>query len=181
MLMAIAFIIVVLAWTRRDAPFVGFGEKPFRDLGSLLLAFVLFWTYVAFSQVLLIYSANLPHEISWYLSRIAHNWIWLAGVIGLFHFFAPFILLLFRGVKQNVTLLAGVALVIFAVHATEIFWVIAPAFYPRIEIHWTDFAAWFGMGGIWLAVFASSLKRHPLLARNDPRLEPFIADTANAK
>lgn len=181
MLIAIAFVIIMLAWTRNDVPFTNFAEKPFQDLGSLLLAFVLFWTYVAFSQVLLIYSANLPHEIGWYLRRIANDWIWIVGVIGMFHFFAPFLVLLFRGVKLNVPALAVVALFVFAVHALETFWMIAPSFYPRIEIHWTDFAAWFGIGGIWLAIFAGNLNRHPLLARNDPRTEQLIAEAAHAK
>lgn len=181
MLIAIAFCIVLLAWTRSDPPFNGFGQKPFHDLGSLLLAFVLFWTYVAFSQVLLIYSANLPHEISWYLQRIAGDWLWLVVVIAFFHFFAPFVVLLFRSAKMNIPVLAVVALLVFAIHAVEIYWAIAPAFYPRIEIHWTDFAAWFGIGGIWLACFAGNMKRHPLLARNDPRLENIIGETAHAK
>ena len=181
MLIAIAFVIVVLAWTRNDVPFSSFPEKPFQDLGSLLLAFVLFWTYVAFSQVLLIYSANLPHEIGWYLRRIANDWIWLVGLIGLFHFFAPFLLLLFRAVKQNVFALSVIALFVFAIHAVETFWTVAPAFYSSIEIHWTDFAAWFGIGGIWLAVFAGNLSRHPLLARNDPRTEHLMEETAHAK
>ena len=181
MLVAIAFTIVFLAWTRNDIPFNGMGQKPFNDLGSLLLAFVMFWTYVAFSQVLIIYSGNLPHEIGWYLRRIANDWVYLVGFIALFHFFAPFFLLLFRGVKKNVPLLAAIAAGIFLVHAVETFWVIAPGFYPQIQIHWTDFAAWLGIGGIWLAVFVGNLIRHPLLARNDPRLENLITETANAK
>jgi hypothetical protein len=180
-LMGITFVIVILAWTRNDAPFSRFPEKPFSDLGSLLLAFVLFWTYVAFSQALLIYSANLPHEIGWYLRRIAHDWVWIVGLIGLFHFFVPFMMLLFRAAKENVRALAIIALLVFAIHAIETFWAIAPVFYPRIEIHWTDFAAWFGMGGIWLTVFARNLDRHPLLARNDPRTESLIEETAHAK
>ncbi|HEV2319680.1 MAG TPA: hypothetical protein VGV18_08020 [Verrucomicrobiae bacterium] len=180
-LTAIAFVIVLLAWTRKDDPFSGFAQKAFHDLGSLLLAFVLFWTYVAFSQALLIYSANLPHEIGWYLRRIARDWVWLVGLIALFHFFVPFLVLLFRGVKQNVPALAAVALFVFAIHAVETFWVIAPSFYPEIEVHWTDFAAWFGIGGLWLAVFAANLDRHPLLSRNDPRTEQLIAETAHAK
>lgn len=180
-LMALAFVTVLLAWTRHDEPFRNSSDKAFHDLSSLLLAFVMFWTYVAFSQLLIIYSGNLPHEIGWYLRRIANGWIWLVGVIALLHFFAPFFLLLFRKVKTNVGLLAGIALIIFAVHAIETFWVIAPTFYPRIEIHWTDFTAWFGIGGIWLAAFFGNLKRHPLLARNDPRTENLVAKTANAK
>lgn len=181
MLLAIAFTIVLLAWTRNDIPFLGFGQKPFHDLGNLLLAFVMFWTYVAFSQVLIIYSANLPHEIGWYLRRIANDWVYLVGFIALFNFFLPFLLLLFRKVKKSVRFLATIALFIFFVHAVEMYWVIAPTFYPRIEIHWTDFAAWLGIGGIWFAVFCWNLSSHPLLARNDPRQENLITETANAK
>jgi hypothetical protein len=58
---------------------------------------------------------------------------------------------------------------------------VAPTFYPRCQIHWTDFATWFGMGGMWLAVFFRSLKRHPLLARNNPQLEPLTTEAANAR
>lgn len=181
MLIALAFVTVLLAWTRNEIPFRETAPKAFLDLSSLLLAFVMFWTYVAFAQILIIYSANLPHEISWYLHRISNDWVWLVGLIFLLHFFAPFFLLLFRKVKKNVHLLAAIAMIIFAIHAVEMFWVVAPTFYPRIEIHWTDFAAWFGIGGIWLAVFFGNLKRHPLLARNDPRTENLIVETANAK
>jgi hypothetical protein len=142
----------------------------------------MFWTYVAFSQFLIIYSGNQPHEIGWYLHRIAGNWKWLAVFIGLFHFFIPFFVLLFRSAKKNIRTLATVAVLIFIVHALEIFWVIAPTFYTGgIKIHWTDFAAWLGIGGIWLGIFAANLKRHPLLARNDPRIEQSIAQTADAK
>jgi hypothetical protein len=178
-----AFAIILLAWFQPHSPFREIvTEKYFHDLGNLLLAFVMFWTYVAFSQFLIIYSGNQPHEIGWYLHRIAGNWKWLAVFIGLFHFFIPFFVLLFRSVKKNIPTLATVAVLIFIVHALEIFWVITPTFYTGgIKIHWTDFAAWLGIGGIWLGIFAANLKRHPLLARNDPRIEQSIAQTADAK
>jgi hypothetical protein len=181
-LVMFAFVIMLVAWLQIFSPLrETVNQKEIHDLGSLLLAFVLFWTYVAFSQILIIYSANEPHEIVWYLKRITGDWKWLLVFIGLFHFIIPFSVLLFRAVKTNPRRLMIVAAMIFFVHAIEIFWVIAPTFYPRIEIHWTDFAAWLGMGGIWLGIFAGNLKRHPLLARNDPRMENLIVQTANAK
>lgn len=180
-LMAFAFVTIMLAWVR-NAPLIrDQSEKAFHDLGNFLLAFVMFWTYVAFSQVIIIYSANLPRETDWYLRRISGGWLWIAGFIILFHFFAPFLLLLFRSVKKNIRALISIALLILIVHAIEMLWMIAPTFYPRASIHWTDFAAWLGIGGIWLAVFLGNLKRHPLLARNDPRMENPVAQTAHAK
>ncbi|HZL12633.1 MAG TPA: hypothetical protein VFC85_00680, partial [Verrucomicrobiae bacterium] len=182
-LIAFAFAIIVFAWFHRQTPFREFVTTThFNDLGNLVLTFVMFWTYVAFSQFLIVYSGNQPHEIGWYLHRVAGNWKWIAGFIALFHFFAPFFLLLFRAVKKNVPWLAAIAVVIFLTHALEIFWVIAPTFYAgSIQIHWTDFAAWLGIGGIWLAVFSFNLKRHPLLAKNNPLPGNQLIQTADAK
>jgi hypothetical protein len=157
-------------------------EKHFLDLGNILLAFVMFWTYVAFSQFLIIYSGNQPHEIGWYLHRIAGSWKWLAAFIALFHFFIPFFVLLFRSVKKNIRTLATVAVLIFIVHALEVFWIIAPTFYTGgIKIHWTDFTALLGIGGIWCGVFAINLKRHPLLANNLPEVSHSSPQTSHAK
>src|SRR5581483_5283226 len=90
-LIAVAFVILLLAWFRPFPPLAEIAnEKQFHDLGNLLLAFVMFWTYVAFSQFLIIYSGNQPHEIGWYLRRICGNWKFLAGAVVAFHFFVPF-------------------------------------------------------------------------------------------
>ena len=183
MLIAFAFAIIMLAWLQQQTPFrEAVTEKLFHDLGNLLLTFVMFWTYVAFSQFLIIYSGNQPHEIGWYLHRIAGNWKWLAGFIAVFHFFTPFFLLLFRAVKKNVQWLAAIAVMICFTHALEIFWVIAPTFYPAgIQIHWTDFTAWLGIGGIWLGVFSFNLQRHALVPQSNPLPKNQLVLAAHAK
>ena len=182
-LIALAFITLLLACVQPHPHFRAITTpKHFHDLANLLLAFVMFWTYIAFSQFLVIYAGNQPHEIGWYLHRVAGNWKWLIAAIALFHFFAPFFLLLFRAIKKNPHRLALIAAAIFAAHVIDIFWMIMPTFYPGgITVHWTDLAAWLGLGGIWLAVFFAQLERHPLLAQNDPRLDNAFLRTADAK
>jgi hypothetical protein len=182
-LTAFAFVTILLAWFYRQTPFREIvTPKHFHDLGNFLLTFVMFWTYISFSQFLIIYSGNQPREIGWYLHRIAGNWKWLVAALALFYFFAPFLLLLFRAVKKNVQRLAAIAVLIFFAHALEIYWVIAPTFHPAgIKIHWLDFAAWLGIGGIWFGVFAGNLKCHPFLPQNDVRIENPIAKPADAK
>ena len=181
-LLALAFSIIFLAWLHQQFPFREIVVAAhFHDLGNLLLAFVMFWTYVAFSQFLIIYSGNEPHEIGWYLPRIAGSWKWLVGFIILFHFFVPFFVLLFRSAKRNVPPLATIAVLVFMVNAVEIFWVVAPTFYQSgIKIHWTDFFAWFGIGGCWLGTFAASLKRHPFLAQGNPQPNNLTASASHA-
>lgn len=182
-LSAFAFITFLLAWFREQPPFHGVvTRRHFHDLGNLLLAFVVFWTYVAFGQLLIIYSGNLPREIDWYLYRIAGGWKWVVALLGLFHFFVPFFLLLFRVMKQNVARLAVIAVMIFAIHILEVFWVIEPSFFRQgVHVHWLDLATVVGLGGIWLAAFAFNLKRYALLPVNDPRIEYSVAPLAHAK
>ena len=73
----------------------------FNDLGNLLLAFVMLWAYLSFSQFLIIWSGNLPKEISWYVVRAEGGWARLAVFLIIFHFAIPFLLLLQRGLKRQ--------------------------------------------------------------------------------
>jgi len=170
-LSAFAFSIVLLSAFQKLTPFMEvLSPVHFNHLGNLLLTFVMFWTYVAFSQLLIIWSGNLPHEISWYLHRSAGSWIWIVVALALFHFFLPFFLLLFRGVKKNVAFLSGIAGAVLVMHLVNVFWLVVPSFYPTgIHLSWLDFAAPLGIGGLWLAFFAFRLKQNPLLPENDPR------------
>jgi hypothetical protein len=148
----------------------------FHHLGNLLLTFVMFWTYISFGQLLIIWSGNLPHEIIWYLHRIAGDWKAVVWFLFLFHFFLPFFLLLFRASKRNPRTLVKLAAIVFVAHMVDVYWMISPSFHPTgISISWMDFAAPIGMGGIWIAVFISNLKGPLLIPQNDPRVEYALA------
>ncbi|HZD50617.1 MAG TPA: hypothetical protein VE178_17875, partial [Silvibacterium sp.] len=85
------------------------------DLGKLCFAFVMLNMYLAYSQYLIIWSGNLPDEISWYLDRIRGNWGVIATLDFIFHWLLPFALLLSRDLKRNKRRLATVCqLMIFA-------------------------------------------------------------------
>ena len=169
-LSALALSVVVIALLADRPPLseaaVG---KSLNDLGNLLLAFVMLWAYLSFSQLVIIWSGNLPEEIRWYLSRIDHGWEWLAAALLVFHFAAPFLLLLSRTRKRRVRSLASVAALILFMRVVDTFWIVTPAFYrDRIAVHWLDLFALVGIGGIWLAVYAGALRSVPLVALNDP-------------
>lgn len=182
-LSAFAWITLLLFWLSRDAPFAGvLNRLHFHNLGNLLLAFVVFWTYVTFSQCLIIYSGNLPQEINWYLHRIAGGWKWIVWMLVLFHFFVPFFLLLFRVMKQSSTRLAAIAALVLVAHAIEAYWLVEPAFFQKsLHLHWLDFVLFAGVGGSWMALFAVILPRRALLPVNDPRIEYTLSETANAR
>jgi hypothetical protein len=146
------------------------------DLGNLLLAFVMIWAYLSFSQLLIIWAGNLPEEITYYLHRISGGWNVVAVALAAFYFAVPFLVLLGRQNKRQLPRLAMIAAGLLAARLVDIFFMIAPVFHEdRLSVDWLDVAAVAALGGIWLTLFARRLEQHPLLAPNDPELEPALA------
>ncbi len=172
-LVTFAFCTVMLACVRERAPWKGLVRtEHFHSLGNFLLAFVMMWAYLAVSQLIVIWSGNLPKEIGWYLHRVADGWKLVAIFLGLFHFALPFMLLLSREAKESVRRLSLLAGFIFCVHMVEVFWQVEPSRHPEhFYLSWMDPAALLGVGGLWMAVFFWQLERGPLIPRNDPRME----------
>jgi hypothetical protein len=171
MLSGLAFVILLLSWLGpRSALAEIIGRENFHHLGSLLLAFTMLWAYIAFSQLLVVWSGDLPHEISWYLHRIAGGWRWVVVFLVLFHFFGPFFLLLSRQMKRSSSSLAAIAGMMFCAHVVDVWWMITPSFYPHgLHVSWLDFATLFGVGGVWFWFFLRNLASKPLVPMNDPR------------
>ncbi|HZO23862.1 MAG TPA: hypothetical protein VFB37_15275 [Steroidobacteraceae bacterium] len=125
-----------------------------RDLGSLLLALVLAWAYLAFMDYLTAWSADLPGETVWYLPRVRTTWQWLAVMLIVCQILVPFALLLspqFRQSRPGLRAVAGLLLFSQAIYAL---WIVLPGFRPHgVVLHWTDALAWLGIGGVCWAVF----------------------------
>jgi len=176
-LAGLAFAIVVFVILSNEPPLAEVAKADhFHDLGNLLLAFVMFWAYLEFSQLLIIWSGNVPEEIRWYLSRIRHGWEWTAAALLSFQFFVPFFLLLSRRNKRNKNRLGYIALLVLVMRLVDTFWTITPAFYPdQFKLHWLDGFTLAAIGGVWLATYARQLVMAPLLAMNDPNAMPHKA------
>ena len=168
---ALSLMILLFARAANSLPLAQLaGEDNFHKIGNLLLAFVMIWAYLAFGQLLVVWSGNLPPEISWYLHRIAGGWRWVASFIALFQFFLPFFLLLMRPMKKKRHLLAMIAGCVFLSNIVTIWWTIAPSIHSQnAYVNWLAFAAFFGIGGLWWAAFLWNLERRPLIPLNDPR------------
>ena len=130
------------------------------DLGTLLFAFVMTWAYLGFSQFLIIWSANMPEEVTWYMERLAPGWKMLAGALVAVHFCVPFLLLLMRKVKRKPRYLAAVAGLLMAARLPELIWMIVPAFHPeQMRIHWLDIALPLALLSLWCGLVIGGLAR----------------------
>lgn len=172
-LTTLAFIILAARLFSAVAP-MNAVYKPghFHDLGNLMLAFVMLWAYVSFSQFLIIWSGNLPEETSFYVNRLGQRWQIVALVLVLFHFALPFLVLLSRDVKRKAERLATVAVGMLFMRYLDLFWVTRPSFTGRpggAGFHWLDLAASAGIGGIWVAAFIWQLRVRPLMPVHNPQ------------
>ena len=175
-LSALAFLTAALVWLSRRPPLNRIVVPAhFHDLGNLMLAFVMLWAYFSFSQYLIIWSGNLPVEISWYLHRLQTGWRAVGLTLILFHFSAPFVVLLSRRAKREPDLLVKVAIGILIVRLIDLFWLIAPEFHQNgIFVSWLDVVLPLTLGSIWLACFIRQLRGRPLLPVHDPEFESAL-------
>ena len=169
---------IVVAWRlSKHEPFSRWITKDhFNDLGNLMLAFVMLWAYMSFSQFLIIWSGNLPEETPWYLRRTAEHWQVIALLLVACHFAMPFAVLLSRRNKRRAEILAKLALGLFLVRFLDFFWVLAPAFEPETNNPLTVVgvlmyvAATVGLGGVWIGLFVRNLRGRPLVSLQDGKL-----------
>lgn len=186
LLAAFAFIIAVIVLLSPHEPLSNLLlPRHFRDLGNLLLTFVMLWAYCAFSQFLLIWSGNLREEIPWYLRRLQGGWGWVGVSLIVLHFFAPFFLLLQGDVKRRARRLALVASLVIVMRFIDLLWLVAPVFTRTLSPgHWIDLVthlalsllALVGTGGVWLWVFIRRLSERSLLPYNDPYMQEAFSD-----
>jgi len=175
-LSALAFLIVALVWLSRRPPLDRIVVAAhFHDLGNLLLAFVMLWAYFSFSQYLIIWSGNLPAEITWYTHRLQTGWRWVGTALVLFHFAVPFVLLLSRAVKRDPQMLVKVAIAVLIVRLLDLFWLIAPEFHPAgIAVSWLDVVLPLTLGSIWLGCFVRQLRGRAILPVHDPEFDETL-------
>lgn len=171
LLVALAFAIAVALLLAHHKPLSTLvSSDRLRDLGNLLMAGILIWAYLAYSQFLITWMGNLPAEITWYLPRVRGGWQWVYRTYVAAYAILFGVLVVWRRAKRTVRPLLAVAVVAVVGHLVDRFWSIAPAFHPEgLHGHWMDIAAVVGLGGLWLASFLWILEGRSLIPLQDPR------------
>lgn len=181
-LSAFCFLVVILAMLGENAPMNHvLGRRHFHDIGKLILALVMVWAYFSFSQLLIIYSGNIPEETIWFIERMSTGWFAVGMVLILFHFAFPFLLLLRQDLKRSGKTLALIAIFILFMRLVDMFYYISPN--PRMNgtvltlsqsFSWLDIAGTVAVGGVWLWYFFGQLMKRPLVPVMDPFLESAV-------
>jgi hypothetical protein len=161
-------------------PFVNLMRPKFQiDMGTLMLAFTMFWSYTSFSQFMLVWIGNLPEEIPFFLKRSNYQdersgWWYVSAALIALHFALPFLLLLFRNIKLHPVRLRVVAVYLVLICMVDVIWWIAPSA-PRhgnFPVWLMDVGAIAGIGGVWGLFFLYQLRKYPLFPDNQAFLLP---------
>jgi hypothetical protein len=167
-------VIILIALTLRKQGILEntINAEHYHDLGKWMFAHTVFWAYIAFSQYMLIWYANLPEETIFFQRRLVGNWkLWSAMLI-LGHFFLPFFVLMSRASKRNLKLLRITAAWVFFMHWLDLYWLVMPAFQKDgASLHWMDFAAAVATVSLVGLEFWRRMGKRSIVAIGDPEFE----------
>ena len=150
--------------------------EHYHDLGKLLLAFVVFWGYMAFSQYMLIWYANIPEESVWYLVRQTGPWKWITVGLLFGNLLIPFVCLLPREVKRRKILLGACAVWLLGVHWIDLYWLVLPTFAPdHLPFGAIDICCIVALACLFAAGTLRIARGRNLIPVRDPRLNESLA------
>jgi hypothetical protein len=155
-------------------------QEHLHDLGKFMFAFSVFWTYLWFSQFMLIWYSNQPEETIYFINRIGNDVkegpykgiFWLMFCL---NFLAPLLILMTRGAKRNYTTITFMALLILFCHWLDFYQMVFPGPSPdHVPMILYDFGVALGFVGLIMFVTGRALSKHPLLAKNHPFVKESV-------
>jgi Ni/Fe-hydrogenase subunit HybB-like protein len=156
-------------------------KEHLHDLGKFMFAFSIFWTYLWFSQFMLIWYANIPEETIYFKQRVQGPYRGIFFLNLIINFLAPLLLLMKRASKRNYGTLTMMAVLILFGHWLDFYQMVMPTAVMNPETKLThvpnmlaDFGIALGFVGLIMFVTVRSLARHPLTAKNHPFLKESI-------
>ncbi len=172
-----AFLIVSIAFIQARGRLQGVVTvEHVHDVGKLLFAFVVFWTYIAFSQYFLIWYGNIPEETAYFMLRQQGSWPKIGKILIFGHFMLPFFFLMPRAMKRSRTMLVAAALWLLVMHYFDVYWCVMPVAFeagPRFGI--ADVASMLAVGGAFIATLGWVASRRSLVPVRDPRLAESLS------
>jgi hypothetical protein len=146
-------------------------ESHMHDVGKFMFAFSIFWTYLWFAQFMLIWYANIPEEVTYFMERF-DDYRLIFWVNFFINFICPFLIFMTRDAKRRLNLLLFVGCVIFTGHWIDTFVMIMPGI---MHSHWhiglLEIGTTLGFMGVFIFIHLSSLAKASLLPQKHPMLE----------
>lgn len=170
-----AMILTILYLQKKGKLLDYVNENHFHDLGKFLFAFTVFWAYIAFSQYMLIWYANLPEETFFYIPRLEQGWVGVSIGLLLFKFVVPFVALLSRRAKRNPAYLGVISVLILVMEYVDLYWLVYPNFNDKKAVFGLPELGGFALFmGLFIFAVSRFLSRHQLAPVGDPRIHESL-------
>lgn len=150
-------------------------REHYHDIGKMMFAFIVFWAYIAFSQFMLIYYADIPEETHWYHWRLEGDWKGVSWLLLVAHFVIPFFGLMSRHMKRNKRTLAFWAIWVLVIHYVDLFWLVYPQGQGNVPFGVVDVLCVVGVLGLFGASAVWRAQKVNLIPTGDPRLADSLA------
>jgi hypothetical protein len=175
-----ALITIFVVFLKNQSYLEYTNEEHIHDLGKFMFAFSIFWTYLWFSQYMLIWYANMPEETVYFNSRITSHshrgaYTGLYWFMFIINFLAPLLLLMSRGAKRNYTTVTFMAILIIFGHWLDFYQMIHASLFPEhVTLNLFDFGVAAGFVGLIMFAVGRALTKAPLVAQNHPFIKESI-------
>jgi len=145
------------------------------DLGKFLFAFTVFYAYIAFSQFMLIWYANLPEETVFWAARAQHGWMVVSYSLLVLKFAVPFLILLPRQAKRDPKTLMLVSILTIVMQWVDNYWLIYPNFNDgHVVFSYQEVGLFLGFFGLFIFSISRFLSQNKLVAVKDPYIQEAI-------
>ncbi len=173
----LTFVVIVLVENGYLSKYIN--EDHYYNLGALMFAFINFWAYIAFSQYLLIWYANIPDETLWFVDRFNGSWWYMSMGLIFIRFAIPYLALLTRPSKSNPFRLKIIAIWIFLTHYYDLYWIIMPEYTKKNGLIGpvygiTELSVPFIVIGLAILAISIFSRNRNLMAINDPKFKKSL-------
>jgi hypothetical protein len=170
----IALIILFLVYLKRNGYLPNVNEEHLHDLGKFAFAFSIFWTYLWFSQYMLIWYANMPEETVYFKPRVWGEWRPIFFLNLLINFITPLLYLMKRDTKRNYSSMVFISIVIIFGHWLDFWQMVGPGTYGHLVFPWYEAGLAVGFVGLIIFLASNHLTKAALVPKNHPYLKESI-------
>ena len=171
-----ALLVITLIYVKKINLAPGYVTiEHIHDCAKFMKGFTVFWAYIAFSQFMLIWYANIPEETEFYILRAQNGWTAISVALLVFKFIVPFLALLPRWAKRSESHLVAVSLLILVMQYLDIYWLVYPNFNDNVVVFgFYEISLLLGFIGLFMLVVMRFFQRHNVVAVKDPRMHEAL-------